>query len=195
MKYYRNKVRKLQSQISDLNLKLANKRSELDRSNREIDRCRYIKSVYGKKGVRLCLLSSALSALSRVATYVIQAVRGTGVVVVEANSDFTAIDLKVDFGDGFVTYNGLSVGEQSSVDFAILKALSALPGKGKYTLPYVYDDVFDSLDDSVKSGVVSVIESEGVDNQVFVLSHDDNVVELFDKAKVYRVEDGSVSFV
>lgn len=154
-----------------------------------------LRYIYGPRGARVMLLRDALEAISLSATDVLRGVRGSGSVEIAPDSKMQSISVFADVGHGSTSYRGLSQGEGGIVDFALLKALSAIAGVAPLAveMPLIYDDVLDALDVSVQGGVAEYLTEEAGEGQVLVLTHDMRALDMFPDARVLTVKDGQVS--
>lgn len=164
--------------------------------SKRLTRIEHLLMIYGNKGARIIALSNAFETVGKVTTKVLRQI-GVGKhrnakLRVEVSSDLSKIDLVVNAGDYEGSYGGLSVGEGAMFDFALLKALGALSWRAKLGLPYLYDDVLEGLDRPHKRAICEYIEAEAESNQVLLFTYDQEVIEMFDRAKVFYVENGKV---
>ena len=163
--------------------------------NSRLERLEQLAAVYGPRGARILMLLRAFKYLSKTATdIVVDTYPQIEKVQVKVSSDSSKVTLMVAVRDGeFMSYRGLSEGERSVVDFAVLKALSSIDSTLGQGIPLIYDDVMDALDEKVRPKVADYIANEGKTKQVFVFTHDRSASELFANAEVYNVQEGKVT--
>lgn len=171
---------------------LKEKRSKLETLKRKLERLDMLLYIYGSRGARVRLIASSLVMLSDVATSVVSEISSGRLskLSVEASDDLTSVNIFAGLQRNIVNYHSLSEGEQSISDFALLKALSSVPGSSARGLPIVYDDVFDALDDDIVDGVSGYIQRESENAQVLILTHKSDVKHLFSNPICYHVWDG-----
>lgn len=155
-------------------------------------------TVFGYKGARVIALSEAFQVVAQVATEVVQRVgyderHKHARLSLDVSQDLSKVELGVSLGNYQGGYGGLSEGEGALFDFALLKALGALPWRKGSVLPLLYDDVLEALDVNHKQGVCAYLEAEAENDQVILFTHDESAIGMFNDVRVFNVEEGEVS--
>jgi DNA repair exonuclease SbcCD ATPase subunit len=185
----------LEERLLDATAKLNSVRVDRLRLKKRKERLDDLAKVYGSKGARVLMLSRAFDVLSRVASSVMRSIYSKPVsVVVQASEKLDKVGFDVRIGEDSVPYKGLSEGEKSIMDFALLKALSCVSSEGTRcdALPFIYDDILHAVDVEKRVLIADFIENEAEEGSVLIFTHDETVEELFPEAMFFSVDNGHV---
>lgn len=149
--------------------------------------------IFGNKGVRLDILADTFNSIAEFASNMMSSVYDKECIVsMFLDKEVASIPINISFDGCKFNSKGLSEGERTILDFVILKALSLCQYKSKVKLPYIYDDIFDSLDNTTSNLLSKCIEEESKTNQVFILTHDSSICDLFNACKIFQLERGNL---
>lgn len=163
--------------------------ARLAQAHQDVLVAQHVVACFGLKGARATLLGRALGGIEREANQVLGRIKPSIKVRLEmTDSDQVGIRL-TGAGDG--EYRGLSGGERVGVDVALMLGLAARQGSGLL----VFDEVFDALDGPAIERVASYVTELAHTRQVLVISHADNLVQLFPHAHHLRCTMGDFSQV
>lgn len=179
----------LKAALTDLRVKKEGIDSQKKTKGEELEVLKFWKTGFGSSGVEGFMLDSILNSMNTlVAKYLGYLSNNTiGLTLLpdkslKSGETRNKISEHVDNESGGPTYKSNSSGERRIMDIAVLFALKYIYEqitKTKYNLVFM-DEVFDSLDASTCSLVITLLHSMEDINSIFVVSHSESIALEFD---------------
>jgi DNA repair exonuclease SbcCD ATPase subunit len=170
-----------------------------------IDILNFWKEAFSFRGVKSLLLDSFCNSFNDIVTLYMLEI-SNGVISVEFSPVSTTkggeyrnkLDLLIYVGGHLQNYESLSGGEKKRVDCAVALSFACWLKK-QYSLKtsllgiLVFDELFDSLDDSARECLLPILRAEGENQAVFCISHSNDLSHSADRIikvkKVNRVSE------
>ena len=177
--------------IKEIDSVMKVKEDELRNLQRDLHHYNFWVNAYGNQGIKSVLLDSVTPFLNKRANYYLSKLADSSIEVtfntqVELKSGEKRDKFSVDVinSNGDDDYQGSSNGEKRRIDIAINMALQDLVSSrsNKRIDLIVYDEVYEGLDSIGCEAVIELLtEKSKVFGTVIVITHNDNLKQLFNK--------------
>jgi DNA repair exonuclease SbcCD ATPase subunit len=186
--------------IKEIDKSLEVKEVEMSHLQKDLQHYNFWVNAYGNQGIKSVLLDSITPFLNKRANYYLSKLADSSIEVtfntqVELKSgekrDKFSVDVVNSNGDN--DYKGNSNGEKRRIDIAINMALQDLVSSrsNKRIDLIVYDEVFEGLDSIGCEAVIQLLtEKAKVFGTVMVITHNDNLKQLFSKSLTVTKRNG-----
>ncbi len=155
---------------------------------------------FGNKGVRSLMVNKYLPYLNdRIAYYASKLcpnmLPSISAVTVNKSGQFRdRIAITIKSGSTVKKYKGLSGGERGRTDVCVLLAMKDLTktiGSRRVLEFSMFDEVFDALDKTGVDAVCSLLEEQGQDEQIFIITHSEDLKSRFSNRLLVTKKDGA----
>lgn len=180
------------SQVELINLELNDIYRKLEDLNGELELYNFWIASFGNQGIKSVLLDSVTPYLNTRANYYLTKMTGASIEVKFNTQDTLKSGEKRDkFKIGVInehgddTYAGNSGGEKRRIDIAINMALQDLVSSrsNKSLDIVVYDECYEGLDEIGCQSVIDLLQEKAETfGSVFVITHNDNLKQMFNKS-------------
>lgn len=155
---------------------------------------------FSQKGIRSFIFETSLPELSSRANYYSTVLTGGTInisilpttAIKSTGGVKEKLNIIVDNSLGAKSYDGCSEGEKRRVDLCLLLALQDLVssrGTKKWDTSFL-DEVFDTLDNTGITAVIDLLRTESPNKSIYLISHNNDLKNLFDSAIVITKQDG-----
>jgi DNA repair exonuclease SbcCD ATPase subunit len=197
---YTDVINKTILKISALNDDIRGTQDTLDAVSVEYDHYNFWANAYGNQGIKSVLLDSVTPFLNKRANGYLSKLADSSITVTFNTQTETAkgekrdkFSVEVTNNNGDDEYKGNSNGEKRRIDIAVNMSLQDLVSSrtNKSIDLIVYDECFEGLDSVGCESVVELLKEKArVFGSVFVITHNDNLKQLFSNS-VTVTKDGS----
>jgi DNA repair exonuclease SbcCD ATPase subunit len=182
-------VESLDKEICEKNSALANAESSLASLEKELPYYEFWSVAFGDSGIRKFVIDGIIPALNARIAYWLQFLID-GKIDLKFNNELEeTIERNPSDGDPFVYY-GMSGGEKRRLNLAVSQAFAHVMMLSSGTCPNVVflDEVTTNIDQIGVVGVYNMIVELAKDRQVFITTHDQNLLELLDGCDLISLE-------
>lgn len=179
----------LDKELSDKNEALDAAESLMSSLEREIPYYEFWNVAFGDSGIRKFVIEGIMPALNSKIAYWLQFLID-GKIKLEFNSELEeTIERNPSDGDPFVYY-GMSGGEKRRLNLAVSQAFAHVMMLNSGSCPSVVflDEVTTNIDQMGVVGVYNMISELAKDRQVFITTHDQNLLEMLDGCELISLE-------
>lgn len=165
-----------------------NKRLELDKANEELPYYEFWVKAFGDDGIRKFIIDSIIPALNSRIEYWLQFLIDGKISLVFDNALEETINRNPADGDSFVYY-AMSGGERRRLNLAVSQAFSYIMMLNTGTCPSLVflDEVTSNIDPIGVQGVYNMIMELSKERQVFVTTHDQDLLEMLSGCSVINL--------
>lgn len=179
----------LVSEISDKKSRFEKTESSLDSLEKELPYYEFWSTAFGDSGIRKFVIDGIIPALNSRIAYWMQFLID-GKIKLEFNNELEeTIERNPSDGDPFVYY-GMSGGEKRRLNLAVSQAFAHVMMLNSGTCPNVVflDEVTTNIDQVGVVGVYNMIMELAKDRQVFITTHDQNLLDLLEGCELINLE-------
>jgi len=188
-------IQRYTKQVKELIANTSKLKKQIEGGQKAQDRLKFWVEGFGHKGIKSFLFENLIPEFNHIVDdYTEIMTEGEIQVRLSATSQLKSgetrekFSLQVYNSEGSNSHKGSSAGERRSIDLSILWTLQEIArNKLKSAISFeVLDEALDTLDDTHVDSVLKVINKHSKQRTVFVVSHNDNLKNSFDK--VYMVD-------
>lgn len=182
--------------IEDLNKEIENKKSEFEGKSKELDDIEkelpyyeFWATAFGDSGIRKFVIDGIIPALNSRVAYWLQFLID-GKIRLEFNNELDeVIERNPSDGDPFVYY-AMSGGERRRLNLAVSQAFAYVMMLSSGMCPSLVflDEVTTNIDQLGVVGVYNMIMELAKDRQVFITTHDQNLLEMLEGCEALTLE-------
>ena len=179
----------LEKELSEKNAALSSAESLMESLERDLPYYEFWSVAFGDSGIRKFVIEGIMPALNSKIAYWLQFLID-GKIKLEFNSELEEmIERNPSDGDPFVYY-GMSGGEKRRLNLAVSQAFAHVMMLNSGACPSIVflDEVTTNIDQSGVVGVYNMIAELAKDRQVFVTTHDQNLLEMLDGCELISLE-------
>lgn len=179
----------LVKEISEKDTSLKEAESSLESLEKELPYYEFWSTAFGDSGIRRFVVDGIIPALNARIAYWLQFLID-GKIKLEFNNELEeTIERNPSDGDPFVYY-AMSGGERRRMNLAVSQAFAHVMMLSSGTCPNVVflDEVTTNIDQMGVLGVYNMIAELAKDRQVFITTHDQNLLELLDGCDLITLE-------
>ena len=182
-------IESLENDIDENDISLKNKKEQLEKLEKEIPYYDFWVVAFGDYGIRKFIIDGIIPALnSRIAYWLDCLIDGK--IILEFNNELEEkIQRNPPDGDPFV-YHAMSGGERRRLNLAVSQAFAYVMSlsSGVYPSIVFLDEVSTNIDVVGVIGVYNMILELSKDRQVFVTTHDQNLLDLLQGCDLINLE-------
>ena len=182
-------IETLENDIDENDISLKNKKEQLEKLEKEIPYYDFWVVAFGDYGIRKFIIDGIIPALnSRIAYWLDCLIDGK--IILEFNNELEEkIQRNPPDGDPFV-YHAMSGGERRRLNLAVSQAFAYVMSlsSGVYPSIVFLDEVSTNIDVVGVIGVYNMILELSKDRQVFVTTHDQNLLDLLQGCDLINLE-------
>jgi len=182
-------VDSLDKEIGEKNSAIADAESSLASLEKELPYYEFWSVAFGDSGIRKFVIDGIIPALNARIAYWMQFLID-GKIDLKFNNELEeTIERNPSDGDPFVYY-GMSGGEKRRLNLAVSQAFAHVMMLSSGTCPNIVflDEVTTNIDQIGVVGVYNMIVELAKDRQVFITTHDQNLLELLDGCDLISLE-------
>jgi len=182
-------VDSLEKEICEKNSAIADAESSLASLEKELPYYEFWSVAFGDSGIRKFVIDGIIPALNAKIAYWMQFLID-GKIDLKFNNELEeTIERNPSDGDPFVYY-GMSGGEKRRLNLAVSQAFAHVMMLSSGTCPNIVflDEVTTNIDQIGVVGVYNMIVELAKDRQVFITTHDQNLLELLDGCDLINLE-------
>lgn len=186
---YSNIIESINKEIIDINSLLKNKKKDLDKLESELPYYDFWVTAFGDSGIRKFIIDGIIPALNSRIAYWMQFLID-GKIKLEFNNELEEIiQRNPSDGDPFV-YHAMSGGERRRLNLAVSQAFAHVMMLNSGVCPSVVflDEVTTNIDPIGVLGVYNMIVELAKDRQVFITTHDQNLLDLLEGCELINLE-------
>lgn len=174
--------------VEDVEVSLANHEKEMKEAESNIPYYEYWKIGFGDNGIRQNILEGIIPVLNQcISSWLQPLVANTITLKFDSNLEET-IERNPPDGDPYV-YNGMSAGQRRRLNLAVSQAFADIMAVSNGTRPSLVflDEVTTNIDPMGVQGIYNMILELSKDKQVFVTTHDHDMLEMLETADTIKL--------
>lgn len=182
-------INSLATEIETRKEELEEKTEQLDSLEKELPYYEFWSVAFGDSGIRKFIIDGIIPALNSRVAYWLQFLID-GKIILEFNNELEEkIERSPSDGDPFVYY-AMSGGERRRLNLAVSQAFAHVMMLSSGTCPSVVflDEVTTNIDQIGVVGVYNMISELSKDRQVFITTHDQNLLEMLEGCELIDLE-------
>ena len=182
-------IDELAEEIETRESEFNSKNKELDELEKQLPYYEFWSVAFGDSGIRKFIIDGIIPALNSRVAYWLQFLID-GKISLEFNNELEEkIERNPSDGDPFVYY-AMSGGERRRLNLAVSQAFAhvMMLSSGMYPSLVFLDEVTTNIDQIGVVGVYNMILELAKDRQVFITTHDQNLLEMLDGCELISLE-------
>jgi DNA repair exonuclease SbcCD ATPase subunit len=182
-------IKSLSDEIDSNTVEFEKKSEELDALEKELPYYEFWATAFGDSGIRKFIIDGIIPALNSRVVYWLQFLID-GKISLEFNNELEEkIERSPSDGDPFVYY-AMSGGERRRLNLAVSQAFAhvMMLSSGMSPSLVFLDEVTTNIDQIGVVGVYNMIVELAKDRQVFITTHDQNLLEMLDGCELINLE-------
>jgi len=182
-------INSLSDEIDSKTVEFEKKSGELDELEKELPYYEFWATAFGDSGIRKFIIDGIIPALNSRVAYWLQFLID-GKISLEFNNELEEkIERSPSDGDPFVYY-AMSGGERRRLNLAVSQAFAhvMMLSSGMSPSLVFLDEVTTNIDQIGVVGVYNMIVELAKDRQVFITTHDQNLLEMLDGCELINLE-------
>jgi DNA repair exonuclease SbcCD ATPase subunit len=174
--------------MEDVAISLAEHEKNMKQAEANIPYYEYWRIGFGDNGIRQSILEGIIPVLNQcIASWLQPLVANTITLKFNANLEET-IERNPPDGDPYV-YSGMSAGQRRRLNLAVSQAFADIMAVSNGTRPSLVflDEVTTNIDPMGVQGIYNMIQDLSKDKQVFVTTHDHDLLEMLENADTIKL--------
>lgn len=186
---FKSMIESLSSEIDSKNKEFEEKSSELDALEKELPYYEFWTTAFGDSGIRKFVIEGIIPALNSRVAYWLQFLIDGKIKLEFDNELEEKIERSPSDGDPFVYY-AMSGGERRRLNLAVSQAFAYVMMLSSGMCPSLVflDEVTTNIDQIGVVGVYNMILELAKDRQVFITTHDQNLLEMLEGCELINLE-------